>query len=172
MRGIPKPPESACCLGICEVFRQVIIQFGFINSSGERHRQKTCGVPAQWHRQQRKPVFFALSVCHCICKMTRWAETGLVPPASGVMVNAAAFPAGFRTVRAGFANRTLRTGGTGVSGRPLRTGGASWTDRAPGTRRPRAAYRITVIIALASATGILFLRMIHLQVPIISVHAH
>jgi hypothetical protein len=30
--------------------------------------------------------------------MTRCAETGLVPPASGVMVNAAALPAGLRTV--------------------------------------------------------------------------
>ena len=31
--------------------------------------------------------------------MTRWAETGRVPPASGVIVNAAALPAGFRTVK-------------------------------------------------------------------------
>ena len=31
--------------------------------------------------------------------MTKCAETGRVPPASGVMVNAAAVPSGFRTVK-------------------------------------------------------------------------
>ncbi len=31
--------------------------------------------------------------------MTRCAETGRVPPASGVIVNAVELPAGFRTVR-------------------------------------------------------------------------
>ena len=31
--------------------------------------------------------------------ITRWAETGLVPPARGVIVSAAALPAGFRTVK-------------------------------------------------------------------------
>lgn len=31
--------------------------------------------------------------------MTGWAETGCVPPASGVIVSAAALPAGLRTVR-------------------------------------------------------------------------
>ena len=31
--------------------------------------------------------------------MTRCAETGLVPPAKGVMVSAAEFPAGFLTVK-------------------------------------------------------------------------
>ena len=34
-----------------------------------------------------------------ICVITRCAETGRVPPASGVIVRAAAVPAGFRTVR-------------------------------------------------------------------------
>ena len=34
-----------------------------------------------------------------ICVITRCADTGRVPPASGVMVNAAAFPAGLRTVK-------------------------------------------------------------------------
>lgn len=41
-------------------------------------------------------------VCHdfhcAICVITRCADTGLVPPASGVMVNAVELPAGFRTV--------------------------------------------------------------------------
>jgi hypothetical protein len=36
---------------------------------------------------------------HATCVMVRCADTGLVPPARGVMVNAVAFPAGFRTVR-------------------------------------------------------------------------
>ena len=31
--------------------------------------------------------------------ITRWAETGLVPPASGIMVRAVEFPAGFLTVK-------------------------------------------------------------------------
>ena len=34
-----------------------------------------------------------------ICVITRCAETGRVPPARGVMVSAAALPAGLRTVR-------------------------------------------------------------------------
>lgn len=34
--------------------------------------------------------------------MTRCAKTGRAPPASGVIVNAAALPAGFRTVRIEF----------------------------------------------------------------------
>ena len=34
--------------------------------------------------------------------ITKCAETGLVPPARGVMVNAVEFPAGFRTVRIEF----------------------------------------------------------------------
>ncbi len=40
--------------------------------------------------------FFAL---YCICRMTKCAETGRVPPAKGVMVSAAGLLAGFRTVR-------------------------------------------------------------------------
>lgn len=39
---------------------------------------------------------------HCNCVITKCAETGLVPPASGVMVNAVEFPAGFRTVKTEF----------------------------------------------------------------------
>lgn len=34
-----------------------------------------------------------------ICVMTRCAETGRVPPASGVIVSAVELPAGFLTVR-------------------------------------------------------------------------
>ena len=34
--------------------------------------------------------------------MTRWAETGLIPPARGVIVRAAALPAGFLTVNTEF----------------------------------------------------------------------
>ena len=30
--------------------------------------------------------------------ITRWADTGFVPPANGVIVKASAFPAGFLTV--------------------------------------------------------------------------
>ena len=30
--------------------------------------------------------------------MTRWAETGVVPPATGVIVSALALPLGFRSV--------------------------------------------------------------------------
>lgn len=36
---------------------------------------------------------------HTNCVITRCADTGLVPPASGVIVNVVALPAGFRTVR-------------------------------------------------------------------------
>jgi len=36
---------------------------------------------------------------HWICVITKCAETGRVPPASGVMVSAAAVPSGFRTVK-------------------------------------------------------------------------
>ena len=36
---------------------------------------------------------------HRICVITRCAETGRGPPATGVMVSAAAFPAGFLTVK-------------------------------------------------------------------------
>ena len=39
---------------------------------------------------------------HPICIMTRCAETGRVPPASGVIVNAAELPAEFRTVKIEF----------------------------------------------------------------------
>lgn len=35
---------------------------------------------------------------YATCVITRCAETGLVPPANGVIVSAAALPAGFRTV--------------------------------------------------------------------------
>ncbi|MDD5924220.1 MAG: hypothetical protein PUC88_05470 [Clostridia bacterium] len=41
---------------------------------------------------------FAVKI-YPICVMTRCAETGRVPPASGVIVNAVELPAGFRTVR-------------------------------------------------------------------------
>ena len=34
---------------------------------------------------------------YCICIMTKWAETECVPPASGVIVSAVEFPAGFIT---------------------------------------------------------------------------
>ena len=34
-----------------------------------------------------------------ICVITKWAETGRVPPTRGVMVSAEALPAGLRTVR-------------------------------------------------------------------------
>ena len=37
-----------------------------------------------------------------ICVITRCADTERVPPARGVMVSAAAFPAGLRTVRTEF----------------------------------------------------------------------
>jgi len=40
-------------------------------------------------------VFFC---CYAICKIVRCAETERVPPATGVIVRAAAFPAGFLTV--------------------------------------------------------------------------
>jgi hypothetical protein len=33
-----------------------------------------------------------------MCRIARWAETGLVPPAKGVMVNAVELPAGFLTL--------------------------------------------------------------------------
>ena len=40
-----------------------------------------------------------LSRRYWICVITKCAETGRVPPASGVMVSAAELPAGFRTVK-------------------------------------------------------------------------
>lgn len=43
----------------------------------------------------KNTVFLSL---YAICVITRCAETGLVPPANGVIVSAAALPAGFRTV--------------------------------------------------------------------------
>ena len=45
--------------------------------------------------------------------MTRCADTGRVPPARGVMVSAAAFPAGLRTNRTLWPCRTDWTGWTG-----------------------------------------------------------
>ena len=46
-----------------------------------------------------KKVLGCLQINHPICVITRCAEIGRVPPARGVMVNAAALPAGFRTVK-------------------------------------------------------------------------
>ena len=43
-------------------------------------------------------VFNFLPLNQAICVITRWADTGRVPPARGVMVSAAALPAGLRTV--------------------------------------------------------------------------
>ena len=42
-------------------------------------------------------VKYSISL-YAICMITRCAETGLVPPARGVMVSAVELPAGFRTV--------------------------------------------------------------------------
>jgi len=38
-------------------------------------------------------------IIYWICKITRCAETGRVPPANGVIVSAVALPAGFLTVK-------------------------------------------------------------------------
>ena len=39
---------------------------------------------------------------YCSCMITKCAETGLAPPAKGVVVRAAALPAGFLTVNIEF----------------------------------------------------------------------
>ena len=44
-------------------------------------------------------MYYIYWVNYWICVITRWAETGLVPPAKGVIVSAAALPAGFLTVK-------------------------------------------------------------------------
>ena len=49
----------------------------------------------QWQQSIRR----CLKKHYPICVITRCADTGRVPPARGVMVRAAAFPAGLRTVR-------------------------------------------------------------------------
>jgi hypothetical protein len=43
-------------------------------------------------------IICANDIYYANCVITRCAETGLVPPARGVMVSAMELPAGFRTV--------------------------------------------------------------------------
>ena len=44
-----------------------------------------------------------------ICVITKCADTGRVPPARGVMVSAAAFPVGLRTVKTEFTAEVVTT---------------------------------------------------------------
>ena len=48
-------------------------------------------------------IWNSIYIFYAIFVMTKWAETGLVPPATGVIVRALAVPLGFWTVNIEFA---------------------------------------------------------------------
>ena len=77
--------------------------------------------------------------------MTRCADTGRVPPASGVIVSAAAFPAGLRTVRMAIVETTVTNSVLTVRNPEGTAAALTITPLAGGTRPVSAHLVITQI---------------------------